>query len=91
MIPTLAYGGNIAISAETITVQPRDAVQYRVYSSQVRISVVIRAGKIKEIPLNASLPASPRSLLITGLTDVDSVIVSVETLGTTRLGSVFCV
>ncbi|KAJ5436611.1 hypothetical protein N7445_007496 [Penicillium cf. griseofulvum] len=78
----IAYGGNIAINGNTVTVQPRDAVRRRIYVAHMGVYVTISAGLIEEALFDISLPTSLQLHIVPGSSDVSSIVIWVESPGT---------
>lgn len=77
----IAYGGNLSVENDTVTVQPRDAVRRRVYVASMGVYVTISAGQIEEFSFSAAQPISLELKLVGGLFNTTTAIVWVENPG----------
>lgn len=85
----IAYGGNIAVAGNTVTVNPRDPVRRRIYVAVLGVYVTISAGQIdKFIFASNGQPGSVQLTIVPGVSGATEVIVWVETPGTTDTYSV---
>ncbi|OGM43319.1 hypothetical protein ABOM_008706 [Aspergillus bombycis] len=78
----IAYGGNLSVESDTVTVQPRDAVRRRVYVASMGVYVTINAGQIEEFSFSVTRPNSLELKLIGGTSNATTAIVWVENPGT---------
>ncbi|KAE8145111.1 hypothetical protein BDV25DRAFT_144960 [Aspergillus avenaceus] len=81
----VAYGGNLAVDGDTVTVQPRDAIRRRVFVASMGVYVSTSAGQIEEVSFSKT---DPDSLQLQVTADVGSIIVWVEAPGTKDLYTV---
>ncbi|KAF5863978.1 hypothetical protein ETB97_008913 [Aspergillus alliaceus] len=81
-VGTIAYGGNLVVDGETVTVQPRDAVRRRVYVASIGVYVTISTGQIKEFSFPATKPGSLELQLVSSVSNTTTAIVWVESPGT---------
>lgn len=77
----VAYGANIAVHGNSVTVHPRDAVRRRVYVASMGLYVEVSAGWIENFSVEKSGPRSVRLRLVSGPSKASSAIVWVETPG----------
>ncbi|KAE8356324.1 hypothetical protein BDV28DRAFT_165267 [Aspergillus coremiiformis] len=78
----IAYGGNLAVDNNMVTVQPRDAVRRRVYIAPVGVYVMISTGQIKDVSFPATAADTLRLNIVSGPLNSSTVIVWVESPGT---------
>lgn len=80
----IAYGGNIAVEGNTVTVNPRDPVRRRIYVAALGVYVTISAGQIDQFTFASNgQPKSVQLNIVPGVSGATEVIVWVETPGTT--------
>lgn len=79
----VTYGGNMDVSGNSVTVQPRDAVRRRVYVAQLGVYVTISAGQIEQFSFDTSDLTSLKLRVVPGSAKASSTVVWVETPGTT--------
>jgi hypothetical protein len=79
----VTYGGNMDVSGNSVTVQPRDAVRRRVYVAHLGVYVTISAGQIEEFSFDTSGLSSLKLSVVPGPAKASSTVVWVETPGTT--------
>ena len=78
----IAYGGNLSMKSETVTVQPRDAVRRRVYVASMGVYVTTSAGQIEEFSFSATQPNSLVLKLVAGTSNATTATIWVENPGT---------
>ncbi|KAJ5568722.1 hypothetical protein N7450_011208 [Penicillium hetheringtonii] len=78
----VTYGGNMAVSGNTVTVHPRDTVRRRVYIASMGIYVSISAGQIDRYSFDKSDATSLRLHIAPGPAKASDIIVWVESPGT---------
>ena len=79
----VTYGGNMGVSGNSVTVQPRDALRRRVYVAQLGVYVTTSAGQIEQFSFDTSNLASLKMLIVPGPAKASSTVVWIETPGTT--------
>jgi hypothetical protein len=78
------YGGNMVVSGNSVTVQPRDAVRRRVYVAQMGVYVTISAGQIEEFSFDTSDLSSLKLRVVSGPAKASVAVVWVEMPGTSN-------
>ncbi|KAJ5832267.1 hypothetical protein N7474_000578 [Penicillium riverlandense] len=78
----VAYGANIAVHGNSVTVHPRDAVRRRVYVASMGVYIEVSAGWIEDFSLKKSGSGSVHLRLVSGPSKASSAIIWVETPGT---------
>jgi hypothetical protein len=80
----IAYGGNLAVAGNTVTVNPRDPVRRRLYVAAMGVYITMNAGQIEQFTFpNNGEPTSVQLTIVPGVSEATEVIVWVETPGTT--------
>ncbi|UDD66066.1 hypothetical protein AFCA_013229 [Aspergillus flavus] len=79
----IAYGGNLSVESDRVTVRPRDAVRRRVYVASMGVYVTISTGQIEEFSFSATQPNSLELDIVAGSSNTTTAIVWVENPGTT--------
>jgi hypothetical protein len=78
----VAYGGNLAVNGQTVTVQPRDAVRQRVYIASMGVYIVTSSGWIEQFSFARTNAKQVTVRLVPGPSKATSAIVWVESPGT---------
>ncbi|GAQ05979.1 hypothetical protein ALT_3300 [Aspergillus lentulus] len=78
----VAYGGNLAVNGQAVTVQPRDAVRQRVYIASMGVYIVTSSGWIDQFSFARTNAKQVTVRLVPGPSKATSAIVWVESPGT---------
>ncbi|KAF7117469.1 hypothetical protein CNMCM5793_006451 [Aspergillus hiratsukae] len=78
----VAYGGNLAVNGQVVTVQPRDAVRQRVYIASMGVYIITSSGWIEQFSFARTNTKQVTVQLVPGPSKATSAIVWVETPGT---------
>ncbi|GIJ97921.1 hypothetical protein Aspvir_000027 [Aspergillus viridinutans] len=78
----VAYGGNLAVNGQLVTVQPRDAVRQRVYIASMGVYIIASAGWIDQFSFARTNAKQVTVRLVPGPSKATSAIVWVESPGT---------
>ncbi|KAF4233397.1 hypothetical protein CNMCM8980_000411 [Aspergillus fumigatiaffinis] len=78
----VAYGGNLAVNGQTVTVQPRDAVRQRVYIASMGVYIVTSSGWIEQFSFARTNAKQVTVRLVPGPSKATSAMVWVESPGT---------
>ncbi|RHZ64939.1 uncharacterized protein CDV56_108448 [Aspergillus thermomutatus] len=78
----VAYGGNLAVDGQVVTVEPRDAVRRRVYVASMGVYITTSPGWIEQLSFARTNAKQVRVRLIPGPSKATSVVVWVESPGT---------
>ncbi|KAH1633752.1 hypothetical protein KXX39_009025 [Aspergillus fumigatus] len=77
----VAYGGNLAVDGQVVTVQPRDAVRQRIYISSMGVYIVVSSGWIDQCSFARANAKQVTLQLVPGPSKATSAIVWVENPG----------
>jgi hypothetical protein len=78
----VAYGGNLAVNGQVLTVQPRDAVRQRVYIASMGVYILASSGWIDQFSFPRTNAKQVTVRLVPGPSKATSAIVWVESPGT---------
>ncbi|GFF52291.1 hypothetical protein IFM46972_09501 [Aspergillus udagawae] len=78
----VAYGGNLAVNGQVVTVQPRDAVRQRVYIASMGVYILASSGWIDQFSFVRTNAKQVTVRLVPGPSKATSAIVWVESPGT---------
>ncbi|EAU30172.1 conserved hypothetical protein [Aspergillus terreus NIH2624] len=80
----VAYGGNLALDGQLVTVEPRDAVRRRAYIASMGVYITISSGWIEQFSFARTNAKQVTVRIISGPSKATSAIVWVENPGTER-------